>query len=462
MTAKGSSRILHSSSPEEFGNVECPLPVFRRPEQTVLFSQPRGITDVVLSITSRRSGVGSRRREERGVSVGLDDAFRVDTTQERIHPGPVERGRTPVIRGAGGEWPQRLQSKTKSTTRPQWLFSRRLSMKLSIFLPRANAVPAQDVLAAGWQPGTFCSTSWGRMATAKRLGAGVRNVKEGGALTVLVGLAAKFLLDASPSSFGHPHCHTADQTRERRGGWRERDGHNPYRPATGNKFSATMLSVLLAASWLAASTWKEGWIRCWSHFFPCGARLPLPLLPSPDVSTSSPSPPDLGKRGKGKVLSLARLPRRSEVAVAMIGPPWSRLTLFLRHRVISPELPSAGPGGLLLAGRPLLLLGSQEDQRTPPGGGKPAPSSPSSHTNSFLPAPIPLPSNFIQTTALRHPSICPIVLFIKMLASSRLTGAVARVAAQQPSRMLSTQGTWSMARRWLSPSSCSCCRERVI
>lgn len=222
MTAKAPSRILHSSSPEEIGNVECPLPVFCRPEQTVLFSQPRGITDMVLSITSRRSGVGSRRREERGVSVGLDDAFRVDTTQERIHPGPVERGRTPVIRGAGGEWPQRLPSKTKSTTRPHWLFSRRLSMKLSIFLPRANAVPEQEVIAAGWQPGTFCSTSWGRMATAKRLGAGVRNVKEGGTLTVLVGLAAKFLLDASLSSFGHTLSHSRPDTGEKGRPARER------------------------------------------------------------------------------------------------------------------------------------------------------------------------------------------------------------------------------------------------
>lgn len=166
---------------------------------------------MVLSITSRRSGVGSRRREERGVSVGLDDAFRVDTTQERIHPGPVERGRTPVIRGAGGEWPQRLPSKTKSTTRPQRLFSRRLSMKLSIS-PSRQCCPGTGGPRCWLATGHLLFNQLGKDGNGKRLGAGVRNVKEGGALTVLVGLAAKFLLDASPSSFGHTHCHTAEDT----------------------------------------------------------------------------------------------------------------------------------------------------------------------------------------------------------------------------------------------------------
>lgn len=220
-----------------------------------------------------------------------------------------------------------------------------------------------------------------------------------------------------------------------------------------------MLSVLLAASRLAASTWKEGWIRCWSHCFPCGARLPLPLLPSPDASTSSPRSRQK-RQGQGALVSPPAPLQRGRS-----GDDWSvmvALNPFLRHRVISPELPSAGQGGLLLVARSCCSWAARRTREPPPACGKPAPSSPSSHTNSFLPAPTPLPSNFIQTTALRHPSICPIVLFIKMLASSRLTGAVARVAAQQPSRMLSTQGTWSMARRWLSPSSCSCCRGRVI
>lgn len=109
-----------------------------------------------------------------------------------------------------------------------------------------------------------------------------------------------------------------------------------------------MLSVLLAASWLAASTWKEGWIRCWSHCFPCGARLPLPLLPSPDVSTSSPRSRQK-RQGQGALVSPPAPLQRGRS-----GDDWSvmvALNHFLRHRVISPELPSAGPGGLLLVAR---------------------------------------------------------------------------------------------------------------
>lgn len=181
-------------------------------------------------------------------------------------------------------------------------------MKLSTFLSCANAVPGQEVLAAGWQTGTFCSASWGRIATAKRLGAGVRNVKEGGALTALVGLAAKFLLAASPSSFGHTHCHTADQTRARRE--RETDATLTARPPVIREqifCHDTLRRALLAASWLAASTWKEGWIRCWSHGFPWAlwSAPAIALAAFPRRVHKFPSSPDLGKRGKGKVLSLA-------------------------------------------------------------------------------------------------------------------------------------------------------------
>lgn len=296
---------------------------------------------MVLSITSRRSGVGSRRREERGVSVGLDDAFRVDTTQERIHPGPVERGRTPVIRGAGGEWPQRLPSKTKSTTRPQWLFSRRLSMKLSIFLPRANAVPEQEVLTAGWQPGTFCSTSWGRMATAKRLGAGVRNVKEGRRSDRVGRIGCQVPARCIPFLVW---SHTVTQPR------RERDGHNPDRPATGHpgtNFLPRCCRFCLRHRGSPPRRGKKVGFDAGATASPVERACHCPCcLPQ----TCPQVPPDLGNRGKGKVLSLARLPRCSEVAVAMIGPSWSRLTLFCAIVLFPQSCP----------------VGSQEDKRPPP------------------------------------------------------------------------------------------------
>lgn len=146
-----------------------------------------------------------------------------------------ERGRKSVIRGAD----TRVEVAATTSIRDE---SQQIDQRLALLPPsfdeavditlsQANAVPGQEVCAADWQPGTFCSASWGRMATAKRLGAGVRNVKEGGALTVLVGLAAKFLLAASLSSFGHTHCHTADQTRARRAaGERETDTTLTARP----------------------------------------------------------------------------------------------------------------------------------------------------------------------------------------------------------------------------------------
>lgn len=199
MTVKEAPRILHSGSS---GNQqpESKAPVFRRPQQTVP-SHPRGITDGRGCFPSQRLRlVGSRRRrlESRWVWT-----TRSGWTRHRSasHPGHVERGRRPVIRGADTrvEMAATTPIRDKSQQPGDSLdFSHCLSMKLSTFLSRANAVPGQEVLAAGWQTGTFCSASWGRIATAKRLGAGVRNVKEGGALTVLVGLAAKFLLAASP------------------------------------------------------------------------------------------------------------------------------------------------------------------------------------------------------------------------------------------------------------------------
>lgn len=102
--------------------------------------------------------VGSRRRDGRGVSVGLDDAFRVGTTQERIHPGPVERGRKSVIRGAD----TRVEVAATTSIRDE---SQQLDQRLAfhplsfdeavdIALSQANAVPGQEVCAAGWQPGT--------------------------------------------------------------------------------------------------------------------------------------------------------------------------------------------------------------------------------------------------------------------------------------------------------------------
>lgn len=108
----------------------------------------------MLSIS--KASVGRVASEETRVSVGLDDAFRVDTTQERIHPGHVERGRRPVIRGADTrvEMAATTPIRDKSQQPGDSLdFSPCLSMKLSTFLSRANAVPGQEVLAAGWQTG---------------------------------------------------------------------------------------------------------------------------------------------------------------------------------------------------------------------------------------------------------------------------------------------------------------------
>ena len=135
-------------------------------------------------------------------------------------------------------------------------------------------------------------------------------MKEGGAVTVLVSLPAKFPLPASHPSFGHS---VTRPTRHGREGGPARDGTNADRPrllVQGSIFlcigflrRAVRLCIVVVARRLDVERRLD--LTAGATASLSGVALRLCLLPFPRRVHRFPSSPDLGKTGKGKVLSLA-------------------------------------------------------------------------------------------------------------------------------------------------------------